>query len=97
LKYSWIIWLLNIPIFLFAYLDSFFLASKIAYEPQEECKQKFIFTPQDVQYCSDIYPIDIFLIALKTYPLSYVCLASGIFFIAFPIYRVLKKKKIKKK
>jgi hypothetical protein len=91
LKYGWWIWGLSLPTFLVTYVYSFFLASKIAYESQADCRQKFIFTPKDVEYCSDIYPIDVFLISLKTYPLSYLCIASGMFFVLYPLYQLYKK------
>ncbi|WML26891.1 DUF4306 domain-containing protein [Neobacillus sp. OS1-33] len=84
------LWIFCIPIFIISFIYSFFITSKVAYLPQSECKPMFIFTPQDVQYCSEIYPIDIFLITLKTEPLSYICLISGLYLIGFIIY-LLKK------
>ncbi|WML44597.1 DUF4306 domain-containing protein [Neobacillus sp. PS3-40] len=84
------LWIFCIPIFIISFIYSFFITSKVAYLPQSECKPMFIFTPQDVQYCSEIYPIDIFLISLKTEPLSYICLISGLYLIGFIIY-LLKK------
>ena len=84
------LWIFCIPIFIISFIYSFFITSKVAYLPQTECKPMFIFTPQDVQYCSEIYPIDIFLISLKTEPLSYICLISGLYLIGFIIY-LLKK------
>jgi hypothetical protein len=84
------LWIFCIPIFIISFIYSFFITSKVAYLPQSECKSMFIFTPQDVQYCSEIYPIDIFLISLKTEPLSYICLISGLYLIGFIIY-LLKK------
>ncbi len=91
LKYGWWIWGFSLPVFLVTYVYSFFLASKIAYESQTDCRPKFIFTPKDVEYCSDIYPINVFLISLKTCPLSYLCIASGMFFILHPLYQLYKK------
>lgn len=91
LKYGWWIWWLSLPAFLVTYVYSFFLASKIAYESQVDCRLKFIFTPKDVPYCSDIYAIDVFLLSLKTYPLSYLCIASGMFFVLYPLYRLYKR------
>lgn len=92
----WItLWAVSIPVFLISYIGSFFMTSKISILPQEECKPRFIFTPQDVSYCSDIYPIDIFLISLKTQPLAYVCVASGLYIVGFMgyfIYQKVKKK-----
>ncbi|MEK5063679.1 hypothetical protein [Cytobacillus sp. FSL R5-0596] len=82
----WIIWFISLPIFLVTYVSSFFITSKIAYAPQSECKPMFIFTPQDVQYCSDIYPIDVILIALKTNPISYLCIASGLYLVVFLLF-----------
>lgn len=84
------LWIFCIPIFIISFIYSFFITSKVAYLPQSECKPMFIFTPQYVQYCSEIYPIDIFLISLKTEPLSYICLISGLYLIGFIIY-LLKK------
>lgn len=66
-----------------SYVYSFIIESKIAYWSQEECKSKFIFTQQDVQYCSDIYPIDVFLISLGNNPISYLCLITGLYIIGF--------------
>lgn len=91
-----ILWIVSIPVFLFSFVYSFFITSKIAYLPQSECKPRFIFTPQDVGYCSEIYPIDLFLISLKTQPLSYLCIISGIYligYIVYLIYRFIKKRK----
>lgn len=91
---KWItLWVVSIPVFLMSYLYSFFMTSKISILPQEECKPRFIFTPQDVTYCSDIYPIDLILISLKTQPLAYVCLASGLYVVGFMGYFISKKLK----
>jgi hypothetical protein len=93
---GWIYFILCLPTFLISFVYSFFIASKIAYLPQSLCKPEFIFTPQDVQYCSDIYAIDVFLIALKTNPISYLCLFSGIYiigFLGYKIFKIIKKKK----
>ncbi|MBM7584640.1 hypothetical protein JOC86_001177 [Bacillus pakistanensis] len=96
----WIIWFISLPIFLITYIYSFFITSKIAYAPQSECKPLFIFTPQNVQYCSDIYPIDLILIALKTNPTSYLCIASGLYLVGFLLFvgirLILKFLKLKK-
>ncbi|WP_432653469.1 DUF4306 domain-containing protein [Rossellomorea aquimaris] len=86
IKKRWILFIISLPIFLVSYVYSFFISSKIAYLPQTECKPEFIFTPQDVQYCSDIYAIDVFLIALQTNPISYLCLISGIYIVSFFVY-----------
>jgi len=88
MKKWWIMWFICIPIFLITYIFSIFITSKIAYEQQSECKSKFIFTPQDVQYCSDIYPIDVILIALQTNPITYIWLLAGLYIIGFLIYVV---------
>lgn len=90
MKKWWVIWFFSIPICLFSYLYSFFITGKISYLSQSECKPMFIFTPQDVQYCSDVYPIDVFLISLREEPLSYVCIISGLYFVGFLFYKVLK-------
>jgi hypothetical protein len=76
-------------VFLISYLYSFFMEAKIAYAPQSECKPQFIFTPQDVQYCSEIYPIDVVLIALKANPFSHVCLISSFYFLG-KLFRGIK-------
>jgi hypothetical protein len=89
-KKWWGLWIFCIPVFIISFTYSFFITSKIAYLPQSECKPMFIFTPQDVQYCSEIYPIDIFLISLITEPLSYVCLLAGLYLIGFIIYLLIK-------
>jgi Domain of unknown function (DUF4306) len=86
IKKRWILFIISLPIFIVTYVYSFFISSKIAYLPQSECKPEFIFTPQDVQYCSDIYAIDVFLIALQTNPISYLCLLSGIYIVSFFVY-----------
>lgn len=89
---KWItLWIVSIPVFLISYVGSFFMTSKISVLPQEECKPRFIFTPQDVSYCSDVYPIDIFLISLKTQPLAYACVASGLYLIGFVGYVLYRK------
>ena len=80
----------SVLIFIITYMNSFFITSKIAYASQSECKPMFIFTPQNVLYCSEIYPIDIFLISLKTKPLSYICLISGIYLIGFILYLLIR-------
>ena len=85
----WGLWILCIPIFVITFIYTFFITSKIAYLPQEECKPMFIFTPQDVLYCSDIYTIDIVLLSLKE-PLAYISLLSGLYLIVFIIYFVIK-------
>ncbi|WP_181347016.1 DUF4306 domain-containing protein [Thalassobacillus sp. CUG 92003] len=90
MKKWWLLWILSIPMFLLTYLYSFFLTSKIAYLPQAECKPKFIFTPETVQYCSDIYPIDVFLIGLKNNPISYLCVIFGLYIIGFFIYQIVR-------
>ncbi|MRX74264.1 DUF4306 domain-containing protein [Bacillus lacus] len=82
----WVIWFISIPIFMMSYFYSIFITSKIAYFSQSECKPKFIFTPQDVQYCSDIYPIDVFLIALKTNPITYIWLLTGLYIVGFLVF-----------
>ncbi|WP_376766203.1 DUF4306 domain-containing protein [Bacillus haikouensis] len=78
--------MVSLPVFVVSYIYSFFISSKIAYLSQSECKPQFIFTPKDVQYCSDIYGIDIFIIALKTNPISYLCLLTGMYIISFFAY-----------
>ncbi|MEL3971679.1 DUF4306 domain-containing protein [Rossellomorea oryzaecorticis] len=88
---GWIFFILCLPTFLISYVYSFFIASKIAYLPQSDCKPEFILTPQDVHYCSDIYAIDVFLIALKTNPISYLCLFSGLYIIGFLGYKIFAK------
>lgn len=50
----------------------------------------FIFTPEDVDYCSDIYVFDAFLIAFK-YPTTYVCLLSALTMILL-IIKVKRKR-----
>lgn len=85
MKKWFVFWILSIPIFIITFIFSFFYTSKIESLSQSECKPMFIFTPQDVQYCSEIYPIDIFLISLKTEPLSYICVISGLYLIGFII------------
>ncbi|UOQ83459.1 DUF4306 domain-containing protein [Gracilibacillus salinarum] len=86
----WILWFLSIPLFLISYLYSFFIESKIAFWSQEECKPEFIFTPKDVGYCSDIYTIDVVLIALKNNPVSYVCIILGLYIIVFLVCQAVK-------
>ena len=90
MKKWWVFWVFSVPIFIFTFMKSFFITSKIAYASQSECKPMFIFTPQNVHYCSEIYPIDIFLISLKTKPLSYICLISGIYLIGFILYLFIR-------
>lgn len=90
MKKWWVFWIFSVPIFIITYMNSFFITSKITYESQAECKTMFIFTPQNVHYCSEIYPIDIFLISLKTKPLSYICLISGIYLIGFIFYILIR-------
>ncbi|WP_100407844.1 DUF4306 domain-containing protein [Bacillus solitudinis] len=91
MKKWWIMWLICIPIFLVSYVYSIFITSKIAYLPQSECKPKFIFTPQDVQYCSEIYPIDVILIAFKTNPITYIWLLTGLYIIGFLVFVLITK------
>ncbi|GGF22975.1 hypothetical protein GCM10010954_22250 [Halobacillus andaensis] len=91
MKKWWVMWFVCIPIFLVSYVYSIFITGKIAYLPQSECKPKFIFTPQDVQYCSDIYPIDVFLIALKTNPITYIWLLTGLYIIGFLVFVLVAK------
>jgi hypothetical protein len=86
MKKGWILCIICLPVFVVSYVYSFFISSKFAYLPQSECKPEFIITPKDVQYCSDIYAIDIFLISLKTNPISYLCLVTGIYIISFLTY-----------
>ncbi|CAH2716954.1 hypothetical protein BACCIP111895_04142 [Neobacillus rhizosphaerae] len=90
MKKWFVIWILSIPVCLLTFMNSFFMTAKIGSFSQEECKPKFIFTPKDVQHCSDVYPIDIFLISLKTEPLSYICVISGLYLIGFIIYYLLR-------
>ncbi|WP_201712795.1 hypothetical protein [Rossellomorea arthrocnemi] len=87
----WILWVLCIPIFLVSYVYSIFITSKITYLPQSECKPMFIFTPQDMDYCSDIYPIDVFIIALKTNPITYIWLLSGFYLVGFFVFLIGRK------
>ncbi|MGP1908000.1 hypothetical protein ACTSEZ_07490 [Metabacillus sp. JX24] len=90
MKKRWLIWLLSIPAFMVIYLESFFTeGNALAYNSQAECIPKFIFTPKTVQYCSEVYPIDVFLIALKN-PLSYICIILGFFIIFYPVFRLSK-------
>ncbi|MEH7502273.1 DUF4306 domain-containing protein [Neobacillus drentensis] len=89
MKKWWVLWAFSIPVFIITFLNSFFMTAKIGSFSQEECKPKFIFTPKDVQHCSDVYPIDIFLISLKTEPLSYICLITGLYLIGFMVYLLL--------
>ncbi|CAN7515954.1 hypothetical protein [Rossellomorea sp. LjRoot5] len=96
MKKWWILWLLSIPIWLISYVYSIFITGKIAYLSQSECKPMFIFTPQDVQYCSDIYPVDVVLIALKTNPFTYIWLLSGLYLVGFIVYVIIRKIKGKR-
>ncbi|QST02892.1 hypothetical protein IMZ31_20300 (plasmid) [Pontibacillus sp. ALD_SL1] len=92
----WGLWWICIPLFFLSYGYSISIASKIAYLPQSECKPKFIFTPQDVQYCSDIYAIDVVLIALKTNPIMYISVLTGLYLTGFIVYvsmRNIRKRK----
>ncbi|QHE60539.1 hypothetical protein [Rossellomorea vietnamensis] len=91
MKKWWILWAISIPIFLLSYINSIFLTSKIAYMSQSECKPMFIFTPQDVDYCSDIYPIDLFLISLKTNEVTYLWLLSGFYLVGFIVFLIVRK------
>ncbi|MFB6468986.1 DUF4306 domain-containing protein [Cytobacillus sp. Hz8] len=97
LKKWWTLWIISIPVFLITFMNSFFITSKVTSLAQSECKRLFIFTPKDVQYCSEIYPIDLFLISLKTKPLSYICILSGIYLVGFIIYFLLSRYKLKRK
>ncbi|GGD08095.1 hypothetical protein [Pontibacillus salipaludis] len=92
----WGLWWICIPIFTVSYIYSMIISSKIAYLPQSECKPKFIFTPQDVQYCSDIYAIDVFLIALKTNPIIYISILTGLYMMGFLVFVLVNKIRIRK-
>ncbi|MCA1062648.1 DUF4306 domain-containing protein [Rossellomorea aquimaris] len=87
MKKWWTLWFLSIPILLISFVFSFFTDSKIVYWSQQDCKPEFIFTPQSVKYCSDIYAIDVLLISLRDNPISYICLTSGLYLIGFIFYQ----------
>lgn len=94
---KWIaLWVLCIPVFLITFMNSFFVASKVTALSQSECRPMFIFTPATVQHCSDIYSIDVFLIALKTEPLAYICLLTGMYLVAFVMFFLIKTAKNRK-
>lgn len=94
MKKYWVLWFVSIPLFILTLLYSLIWANQIAVAPQEVCKPMFIFTPQVVEYCSDIYAIDLFLILLQENVFTLVCLISGIYIIGFLIYLVTKKIKV---
>ncbi|WP_433750431.1 hypothetical protein [Falsibacillus pallidus] len=74
-------------IFFFSGIYTLFFANQVAIMPQTECKPLFIFTPQDVKYCSDIYLIDSILLALQR-PVTYITLISGAVIIGFVWYYI---------
>lgn len=89
IKY-WVFWVLSIPLFMISYVYSFFMTNKMSYWRLSDCRPKFIFTPEDVSYCSDIYVVDVILLSLKTNPISYFCLAFGAYLIGFLVYQLVK-------
>ncbi|MET3683268.1 hypothetical protein ABID56_001363 [Alkalibacillus flavidus] len=54
-----------------------FQVNQLAILPIEDCRSSFIFTPESVEYCSDIYLVDEMLIAFR-FPVTYVALAAVI-------------------
>jgi hypothetical protein len=92
----WVFWILSIPIIIITFIYSFFITSQIAYLPQTECYQEFIFALKDVQNCSEIYPIDKFIISLNNRTnFIYLCRVRFIFnwINHLFIYRVVKETK----
>ncbi|SET50781.1 hypothetical protein SAMN05421676_105134 [Salinibacillus kushneri] len=63
-------------LFLMSGFYSLFYINQVAILPVSECRDVFTFTPEDVQYCSDIYVIDSILLAL-TKPSTYIYIGSG--------------------
>ncbi|RSL35092.1 hypothetical protein D7Z54_00520 [Salibacterium salarium] len=75
-----IIGLILLAIFFISGFYSIFFVNQIAVLPLSECKPMFIFTPENVEYCSDIYTVDAFLLSFK-YPTTYLCIISGLIII----------------
>ncbi|MES9700493.1 hypothetical protein ABWK42_25340 [Bacillus sp. JJ927] len=89
MKSKLLLWIISIPLFFMFFLYPLFITNKIVYASQFDCKPLFIFTPQNVQYCSDIYFIDIIFIMLKEHPISYIGLFLGLYIIGFMFYLLL--------
>ncbi|MDQ0160015.1 hypothetical protein [Alkalibacillus salilacus] len=75
-------------IFSVSALYSLFVVNQIAILPLSDCRPLFIFTPETVEYCSEIYLMDAILLSFR-YPTTYLALlaAGGFIYMLIQLFR----------
>ncbi|WP_411955282.1 hypothetical protein ACKXGF_05860 [Alkalibacillus sp. S2W] len=69
-------------------LYSLFFVNQVAILPLSDCRPLFIFKPETVEYCSEIYLMDTILLSFR-YTTTYLALiaAGGFIYMLFQLFR----------
>ncbi|NIK13430.1 hypothetical protein [Alkalibacillus almallahensis] len=69
-------------------LYSLFFVNQVEILPLSDCRPLFIFTPETVDYCSEIYLMDAILLSYR-YPTTYLAIiaAGGFIYMLIQLFR----------